>query len=237
MFTTLVVEDAEVARTGLVDMLSHYSQILVVGQSRDSIDALQQINKLHPQLLFLDIHLPGESAFELLAKLPYQPLIIFTTAYSEYALQSFDYNTVDYLLKPITQTRLEQAIEKLATINTDISQLQLPLSADSRLLIRDKSENHILTLQEVLLFESCKNHTRVYYREFRPFILKALSHIEARLPADIFFRTSRNHIINLKHIKKLHGDPYSGYTIELDQNIQIQVSKRRSLELKQLLSF
>src|SRR5690606_32211727 len=109
----LVVEDSRLAREGLVRMLQQFPELALVGQADHPQTALQLINEHKPEVIFLDIHMPGESGFDLLEKLDYTPRIIFTTAYSEYAIRSFDYHAVDYLLKPISQERLEKAVQKL----------------------------------------------------------------------------------------------------------------------------
>ncbi len=113
----LVIEDSRLARQGLVRMLQAFAdQIEVLGQAENAAQALQLIEQLRPDVLFLDIHLPGDSGMALLAQLPAEramPRIIFTTAYSDYAIRSFDFNTVDYLLKPISPQRLAQAMAKL----------------------------------------------------------------------------------------------------------------------------
>ena len=109
----VVVEDSRLAREGLVRMLGEHPALEVVGQADHPDSALPMIIDLRPDVLFLDIHMPGASGFDLLAQLDYLPRIVFTTAFSEHAIRSFDYNTVDYLLKPISPERLEQAVRKL----------------------------------------------------------------------------------------------------------------------------
>ena len=109
----IVVEDSRLAREGLVRMLGAFPEIEVVGQAEHPDSALVLIAAARPDVIFLDIHMPGATGFELLAALDYLPRIVFTTAYSEYAIRSFDYNTVDYLLKPISHERLATAVRKL----------------------------------------------------------------------------------------------------------------------------
>ena len=108
-----VVEDSEFAREGLVSMLAAYPDLELICAADHTDTALAVLGETPADVLFLDIHMPGSSGFELLANLGYAPLVIFTTAYSEYAIRSFDFNTVDYLLKPISRQRLDQAIAKL----------------------------------------------------------------------------------------------------------------------------
>ncbi len=239
---TLVVEDIEIAREGLVSMLSSYQDIKLIGQAA-TVDEAHKLIQLHqPELIFLDIHLPGESAFDLLKKLTYAPKLIFTTAYSEYALQAFDHNTIDYLLKPITDERLRVAISKLnsqsvaeSSSDTD-TELKTKLLPESKIYIKDGEAHHMISLKEIQLFESCKNHTRLYFNGCKPFVHRALSHVEARLPEELFFRASRNHIVNLSHIQRISGSHTSGFILTLSPGLHVEVSRRQSILLKKLLS-
>ena len=150
----IVVEDSRLAREGLVRMLQDYPELTVVGQADHAGSALTLVNETHPDVIFLDIHMPGGSGFELLEKLSYLPQIIFTTAYSEHAIRSFDFNTIDYLLKPISKERLTIAVNKLLartnsnnndTDTEDETQsdndknqtVKDPLEGHSKLLVKD----------------------------------------------------------------------------------------------------
>ncbi|PCK08904.1 MAG: two-component system response regulator [Alteromonadaceae bacterium] len=259
VITAIVVEDVEIAREGLVALLKAYPQIHILGQAGTVAEALALIEKLKPELLFLDIHLPGQSAFDLLVQVDYAPKLIFTTAYSDYALKTFDFNTIDYLLKPITRARLKSAIDKLSALNQmptaadteaipaekgneDLPSVERASDAeqllmDSRLVIRDNDENHMVALSDIALLESCKNHTRVYFDESKPFVHKALSHIEARIPSKHFFRINRNQIVNLQKITQVRGNHNSGYELSLSPALNVTVSRRQSIVLKDILSF
>lgn len=256
IITAMVVEDVEIAREGLVALLKAYPQVRILGQAGTVAEALALIETLKPELLFLDIHLPGQSAFDLLALIDYAPKLIFTTAYSDYALKTFDFHTIDYLLKPITRARLSSAIDKLSSLkqtppstaskaqtrDTEAPNIERASDAeqllmDSRLVIRDNDENHMVALSEVVLLESCKNHTRVYFGGSKPFVHKALSHIEARIPRKHFFRVNRNQIVNLQKIAQVRGNHNSGYKLDLGLKLSVSVSRRQSIALKDILSF
>lgn len=239
----IVIEDSRLARDGLARMLGAFPKIDVLGLAANVSDALLLIEKHSPDVLFLDIHLPEENAFDLLAQLDYQPKIIFTTAYSEYAVQSFEYNTIDYLLKPISHSRLERAVNKLSeSSNLDVEQPKHPLTMDSRILVTEGENCHLIPLKSVDLIESCKNYVMLFWGEKdkktiqKSFIKKSLNQIEDRLPNQEFFRTNRQFIINLQSVLKIEENMTDGYDIFLKNGRLIDVSRRNAVKLKELLS-
>lgn len=257
----IVVEDSRLAREGLVKQLGEYRDIELVG-SADHPESAQQILAQNPvDIIFLDIHMPGSSGFDLLESLNYSPLVVFTTAYSEHAIRSFDFNTVDYLLKPISRERLDQAIDKLrihfssmsssiveplqtqttesesiaeTEIGVDLSQV---LDIHSRMFIRDNDKCHLVSLDSIRYFENCKNYARLYFDDNNAFIKKSLNHLEKRLPEKYFFRVNRQFIVNLRAIKAIDESIGDGYCLTLSDGVEIEVSRRRFSRLKQLLSF
>ncbi len=236
---TLVIEDTEIARLGLVQLLTAYDAINVVGQAANIKQALALITQQQPDLLFLDIQMPGGSGFDLLAQLEHLPKIIFTTAFADYALQAFEYPTVDYLLKPISRTKLNKAIAKLAAPTKADVNTQVPsalLSLNNKLIVKDGDNNHVIKLADIRMLESCKNHTQVYFAQNKPFVHKALSHIESRLPEQDFFRINRSQIINIHHISDVFGSLGQGYEINIGLVQPCVVSRRQSILLKERLS-
>jgi len=220
----IVIEDSRLAREGLIRMLEQFDDIEIVGAAEHPGTAFELIKIHQPSVLFLDIHMPGESGFDLLDKLDYIPQVIFTTAYSEYAYRSFDYNPVDYLLKPISPERLSSAIDKTFAL-------------DNKIFIKDGDDYHLVALKNIRYFESCKNYSRVFFSDQKTFIKKALSSIESRLPANHFFRANRQFIVNLNHIEAMQEGLSEGVELEMKDGMKIEVSRRNASELKKLLSF
>jgi two-component system LytT family response regulator len=216
-------------------MLGEFKQLELVGEADHPDSALLLITEKRPDVLFLDIHMPGQSGFDLLDRLDYIPQVIFTTAYSEYAYRSFDYNPVDYLLKPISPERLASAIDKLS-LNQDLK-IQEPFDMSSKIFIKDGDDCHLVSLREVHYFESCKNHSRVFFESYKPFIKKALSSIEGRLPKSHFFRANRQYVVNLNKIRSINESISDGYDLTMNDGQIIDVSRRNAVELKRLLSF
>jgi len=234
----IVVEDSRLAREGLLRMLQEFTGLDVVGSADHPETAYSLIRKKQPDVIFLDIHMPGQSGFELLEKLEYEPKIIFTTAYSEYAYRSFDYNTVDYLLKPISPQRLAEAVTKLESpVEEDSEPTHNRLEISSKMFIKDGDECHLVTLSSIRYFESCKNYVRAFFDDQNAFIKKALNTIESRLPARNFFRVSRQYIVNLNEIKAINESVGDGYELTMSDGKVLEVSRRNATELKKRLSF
>ncbi len=234
----IVVEDSRLAREGLVKMLQAYNSLEVVGSADHPSSALALIQQHQPDIIFLDIHMPGESGFDLLEKLDYMPKVIFTTAYSEYAIRSFDYNTIDYLLKPISDERLKIAIDKLINANEEIaSPSKPPLDFQSRMFVKDGEKCHLIPLDSIRYFESCKNHVRIFFNKENAFVKKSLNSIEERLPKKHFFRANRQYVVNLHAISSIEEAINDGYEITMNDGKTLEVSRRNAVELKDLLSF
>ena len=233
----IVVEDSRLAREGLLKMLAEFADIEVVGAAEHPVSALELINLHHPDVLFLDIHMPGESGFDLLEKLDYAPKVVFTTAYSEYAYRSFDYNPIDYLLKPISQERLADAISKLCVPDLADSGADQSLEINSKMFIKDGDDCHLVTLGSIRYFESCKNYVIVFFDEQKAFVKKALNSVEERLPKRHFFRASRQYIVNLNAIVGIDEGVGDGYELTMDDGKVLEVSRRNASELKKRLSF
>jgi two-component system, LytTR family, response regulator len=243
LLNSIVVEDSRLAREGLVRMLKNFSEIKVIGEADHPSTALVLIKKHKPDLIFLDIHMPGSSGFDLLEQLDYIPRVIFTTAYSEYAVRSFDYHTIDYLMKPISQKRLATAIQKLTTPEGNRSEDNSSdeskpiLEFNSKLFVKDGEQCHLVSLESIRYFESCKNYVIIYFNDTKAFVKKSLTNIEERLPNKHFFRISRQYVINLHEIKSIDLTIQEGYEIIMKDNKVLNVSRRNGEILRSLLSF
>lgn len=233
----IVVEDTRVAREGLVRMLGAFPELEVVGQADHPDTAIELIARTQPDVIFLDINMPGASGFDLLEKLDYSPRIVFTTAYSEYAIKSFDYNTIDYLLKPISPARLAQAVAKLMAAPEELTPEQKPpLEMNSQIFIKDNERCFLVTLESIRYIESCKNYVRVFFDDKSAFIKKSLNQVEERLPSRFFFRANRQFIVNLRCISAIEEAIHDGYDVTMNNGAKIEVSRRQAGDLKELLS-
>lgn len=234
---SLLIEDSRLARNELKTLLSDFSEIEIIGEAADGDTAIKIIREKKPELVFLDIHLPNKNGFEILEALDQVPPVIFTTAFDEYAIRSFEFNAIDYLLKPIRKDRLAKAIEKAkeqAKLTPKKTSEKLDL--DSRIFVKDGEKCWFVTMREVRLFESVGNYTRLYFGENKPLVLKSLNYLESVLDPTVFFRANRQQMVNLKEV----GDivPWLGGRLKmtLKNGEELEVSRRQTVKLKEIYS-
>lgn len=242
----LLVDDSRLARTELRHLLRAFPEVDVVGEARHAEEARTQLRDLQPDLLFLDIHMPGETGFELLASLETAPHVIFTTAYDEYALRAFEVNALDYLLKPIQENRLTAALDKArAKLSaplpvTAAAPLREPaptlLTEQDQVFVKDGEHCWFVRLSDIRLFEINGSYTQIYFEQHRPLIPRTLQHLEQRLDARVFFRANRQQIINLKWVESI--EPWFSNTlkIRLRGGPDVEVSRQQSARFRELLS-
>ncbi|WP_306640283.1 LytR/AlgR family response regulator transcription factor [Sanyastnella coralliicola] len=237
----LVVDDERLARKELMRLLEKHPEVEVVGEASNGPECIELIESKEPDLVFLDIQMPGMSGFDMLAELDNVPEIIFVTAYDDYAIRAFEVNALDYLLKPIEEERLAGAIAKVterfereeAFVEEAKNDL---LSASDRIFIKDGEKCWFVPLEEVRLFESEGNYVRVWFRDFKPLILRSLNQLDERLDPKQFFRTSRKHIVNLSWIDDIEPWFNGGLRCTLKDGKEIEVSRRQAARFKEIKS-
>ena len=244
----LLVDDSRLARTELRHLLLAFPDVAVVGEARHADEARAQIAALRPDLVLLDVQMPGQTGFELLASLETAPHVIFTTAYDEYALQAFAVNALDYLLKPVQEARLAVALAKArARLRTpvavpaladapDLPPPQAPLTAQDQVFVKDGERCWFVKLADIKLFEISGSYTRIHFEGQRPLIPRTLQQLEARLDPKVFFRINRQQIINLKWIAGI--EPWFSNTLRLTlrDGPEVEVSRQQSARFRELLS-
>ncbi len=224
----LIVDDERLARLELRRLLGEHPEVEIVGEARSGEEALALAAQLVPDLLFLDIQMPGMTGFDVLERLEDLPQVIFTTAYDQYAIQAFEVNALDYLLKPIVPARLAAALSRVR-----------PRSERSRLeqvFVRDGDRCWIVRLPDIFLMESEGNYTRLYFGSERPLIRRSLNALEEQLDPAIFFRAGRKEILNLKWIEKVDLSVAGGLVVTLRGGRTVEMSRRQSLRLREILS-
>lgn len=236
----LIVDDERLARVELKRLLQPFKDINVVGEAVNVEDALEKITQLNPDLVFLDIQMPGKSGFDLLEELDSVPTVVFTTAYDEYALKAFEYNAMDYLLKPIEPQRLEETVKKLVEKDKReiVSQVTdgKVLAEKDQVFVKDGERCWFVKLETVRLFESEGNYVRIYFGENKPLILRTLNYLDERLDPKSFFRANRKHIVNLKWIESIETWLNGGLLVKLRGGHKIEVSRRQAIKFKDRLS-
>ncbi len=236
---TVIVEDSRLARQELKELVKEHPEIEIVGEAENVDDAHKLIEETNPLLLFLDINMPEKDGFQLLELLDEIPVVIFTTAYDEYAIKSFEYNAFDYLLKPINKERFAKSIKKLLPIleEKDNTTETKKLSEESQIFIKEGEQCWMVLLKDISLFEIVGNYTRVYFEDKKPLIYKSLNQIESKLPDHRFFRANRQQVVNLKHIENVVPWFNGKLKMTLDNGNEVEVSRRQSQKFKQELEF
>jgi two-component system LytT family response regulator len=235
----LIVDDERLARTELKRLLTPFKDVQIVGEAVNADDAAEKINQLRPDLVFLDIQMPGKSGFDLLEELDSVPTVVFTTAYDEYALKAFEYNALDYLLKPIEPQRLEDTVKKLIEKSRKKSAVESDkeiLAETDQVFVKDGDRCWFVKLERVRLFESEGNYVRLFFEENKPLILRTLNYLDERLDDKTFFRANRKHIINLKWIDSIEPWLNGGLLVKLKDGHKVEVSRRQAVKFKDMLS-
>ncbi|MYN29046.1 LytR/AlgR family response regulator transcription factor [Duganella levis] len=232
----LLIDDERLARAELRRLLAAHPDVEIVGEAVNAADGLQQIAMLKPDLIFLDVQMPGGSGFDMLAALEETPEVIFTTAFDQYALQAFEVNALDYLQKPIQATRMAAALQRCALRHQRITAAALAPSTARKLFIKDGERCWFVPVQDIRLFESDGNYTRVYFEHQQPLMLRSLNQLEEKLDPERFFRASRRHIVNLDFIEQVEPNEAGGLDLTLRDQLQVEVSRRRAAQFKALTS-
>ncbi|MBS1598259.1 MAG: response regulator [Bacteroidetes bacterium] len=245
MIKAVIIDDERLARNELKKLLQDFPEIEVVAEAANANEGIEKIDSLNPDLIFLDIQMPGKTGFDMLAELDKAPDVIFTTAYDDYALKAFEVNALDYLLKPVEPKRLADAIHKLQMEEGKdreiISDEEIPVNRSllhehDQVFVKDGERCWFVKLSDIRLFESVGNYAKVYFGSNKPLILKSLNALEERLNEKIFFRANRKHIVNLRLIEKI--EPYfnGGLLLELKGGEKIEVSRRQTVKFKEMMS-
>lgn len=241
----IIIDDERLARTELRKLLQEFPEVEVVDEASNAEEGVQKIESHNPDLIFLDIQMPGKTGFEMLQELDHSPTVIFTTAYDDYALKAFEVNALDYLLKPIEPKRLADAVEKVkktqtsngAEPGTGISFTATNILGEhDQVFVKDGERCWFVRLSEVRLFESVGNYAKVFFGANKPLILKSLNALEERLDPKIFFRANRKHIVNLHMIDKVESYFNGGLLLELKGGEKIEVSRRQTVKFKEMMS-
>jgi two-component system LytT family response regulator len=225
----LLVDDEQLARFELRRLLRAHAEVEIIGEAKDGDEALRLIPELKPDILFLDIAMPGMTGFELLEKIDDDlPAVIFTTAYDQHAMKAFEVNALDYLLKPIAPERLKAALSRLRTSE--------PLNRRSQVFVRDGERCWIVRIADIFLLESEGNYTRLFFAAEHPLIRRSLNSIEELLDPQTFFRANRRQILNLNWIDSTRLSINGGLSIRLTNGRDIELSRRRAEGLRTKLS-
>lgn len=233
----VIVEDSRLARAELRTLLAAHPDCEIVAEAADVASAVDALGRCQPDLLLLDIHLPGGSGFDVLDALDAPPAVVFTTAYDQHALAAFARGAVDYLLKPIAPARLAETL-------TRVRQRQRPSAPppggrktlDDTVFIRDGERCWFVRLADIAGFEACGNYAQAWFDGKQPLIARTLTQLEERLDEAVFFRASRSHLVNLHWVDAVTPTDADGYLLTLRDGHRVPVSRRQAKLLRERLA-
>lgn len=247
----LLIDDEPLARSELRRLLKKHPAVEIVGEASNADEARQLIRELKPTLLFLDVQMPEENGFELLATLGNVPPVIFTTAFDQHALRAFEFGALDYLMKPIEPERLAEALDRATRSSSTPSRSPLPIdeTADDteaepsdtplkpgeKVFVRDGDRCWFVPVESIRGIEADGNHARLWLEGSAPYVHRTLAQLENRLPPEIFFRASRSQIINLRCVESVEPWFSGSLRVKLPGNKVVEMSRRQSRLFRQRL--
>ena len=230
---TIIIDDERLAREEVKRALEMHQEFEIIGEASHVDEAITLIEELKPDVLFLDIHMPGKSGFDLLDELTIVPEVVFTTAYDEYAVKAFELNALDYLVKPLRDERFSKTIEKVKVELAKKEEIKADvLPMHRKIFIKDGEKCHFIPLSEIHFIESLENYARLYFGDQKAMIKRSLNLLEEKLDATIFFRINRSQIINTQYIKEIHPYFNNKLQITLTTGETLEVSSRQSVKFK-----
>lgn len=243
MKKVILIDDEPLARSLLREYLEIYPDIEIVAECGDGFEGAKAISQYHPDLLFLDIQMPKINGFELLEIIQEQPAVIFTTAYDEYALKAFETNALDYLLKPFSQQRFDQAIQKwmnqpVLKAGAMIAIQETPLKQPDeqlRIVIKDGTEIRIIPTSEVEYIEAYDDYVKIHHKGKTHLKKKTMNYFEQTLDSKQFIRIHRSFIMNLNELTKIESFEKNSYIAILRSGARIPISRTAYTPLKELL--
>ncbi len=235
VFNSVIIDDEELAREDLKVLLKDYNEIKIIGEGGTVEESKKLIDELNPDLIFLDIQMPGKSGFELLEEIQTNAKIIFVTAYDEYAIRAFEVNARDYLLKPVNKDRLDQAIERLRTEQEEEERILSKLGFNDNIFLMVNNHYQFVKIGSIIKITAAGNYSDIYTSSrLKGLVLKSLKEWETRLPENNFIRIHRNAIINLEYVDRIEGWFNYSYKVFLKEIKEpLVMSRRYAAKLKE----
>jgi two-component system LytT family response regulator len=237
----LLVDDERLARNELRRLLAAHADLEIVGEAVDVEDALAKVGVLRPELIFLDVQMPGADGFSLLERLePPLPQVIFTTAYDEFAVKAFEFSALDYLLKPVDPNRLVAALEKLRPRGSaapfEPGSATHRLTLEDKVFVREGDRCWFVPVKNLRLLESEGNYTRLYFDDQKPQLFRSLTAMEERLDPKSFFRANRKQVINLAWVEGIEPWFSGGLLVKLKGGMKVELSRRQAQDFRERMS-
>ena len=254
----VIVDDEPLLREGIRLLLRKQADIEIVGECGDGADALEVISGMRPDLVFLDVQMPQMNGFEVLAQLDQSqlPMIIFVTAYDEYAVDAFEVRALDYLLKPFTDERFTEAVSRARARLRESEQSQLADQLSElvkyisnshgsptaphpayphRLAVKDRKRIRFVNVAEIVWIESAGNYVHLHTKDQKHLVRQTMKNLQNRLDPDVFARVHRTAIVNLAYVKEICDGDYGDAEITLKTGGRVPISRTHRKNLKDLL--
>lgn len=239
-----IVDDERLAREELRGLLAEHEFIEIIGEAASAKAALDLVEEKKPDLIFLDVEMPGMNGFDFLEILPApQPHVIFVTAYDAFAVRAFEVNALDYLMKPVHPQRLATALAKVrAKIDAEecespcegevVPKEDKPFDENDRIFVKDGDHCWFIPIGELRLMETDGNFTRLYIKNGKPLLYRTLNSLEERMPTTMFIRANRSQIVNMRHIKEMQPWFSGGVKAILTDGTEVEFSRRQTRALR-----
>lgn len=232
-YKTIIIDDERLAREEVKRALEKHQEFEIIGEASHVDEAITLIAALNPDILFLDIHMPGKSGFDLLEELTNVPDVVFTTAYDQYAVKAFEMNALDYLVKPLRDERFSKTIEKVKVeLSKRVALEPTTLPMHQKIFIKDGDKCHFIPLTDIHFIESLENYARLYFGSNKAMIKRSLNLLAEKLDPKVFFRINRSQMINIHYIKEIHPYFNNKLQITLTTGETLEVSSRQSVKFK-----
>ncbi|MCF8381617.1 MAG: LytTR family transcriptional regulator DNA-binding domain-containing protein [Bacteroidales bacterium] len=245
MIKVLIIDDEENAREIILEYLENYHDVEVAGEFADGFTALKAINELKPDLIFLDIQMPKLTGFEMLELMEDPPLVVFATAYDDFAIKAFELNAIDYLLKPFSLERFQETMSKAkARLNekgskSGIDDLMVHLDNKSetlnRIVVKTRSDIKIIAVEKIIYFEAQDDYVMIHLADAKFLKKKTMSFYEKNLPANTFVRVHRSYIVKIDQIKRIEPYEKSSQVLILNDDRKIPLSRQGLSNLKKIM--
>ncbi|MEI6410541.1 MAG: response regulator [Bacteroidota bacterium] len=229
MISAIIIDDERLARDEMRFLLSKYPDIEIVDEASLASVAIEKINRIKPDVVFLDIELPSATGFDILLACAFTPHVVFVTAYDAYAIRAFEENALDYLPKPVRQTRLDKTIEKIRKTLV-VSSEQAPL--EEKIFIKDGSKCYFIPYKNISHITALGNYARFHFGSDHCLMHQSLRKLEQRLPAGFFIRANRQEIINVNFITGIKWEQEQ-LTVEIKDQVKVLFSERNAAVFKQ----
>ena len=234
-YKALIVDDERLARRELRTLLREHEEVEIVGEVSNIKDAVAYMNRTIPDVVFLDIHMPRETGFDLIHRVSIQSQYVFVTAYDMHAVKAFDIEAVDYLLKPVRPDRLAQAINRLKPLNSALENKMAPGSPLDRIYLSDRGQMFLVLLEDILHISGANDYSEVFSTSYGSILdSRTLGMWESLLPTNRFIRIHRSTIINLDHVESIVKSPHGTYLVYLrgQPTKPLKMSRRYATRLK-----